>query len=420
MQKQSQEIHWPSVLQFGGSVLAIAGLWSLSLLSTLSGLYLRFIEPNADTPNLPLFLMSAGLAAVGIFLVPSAYYSLRRMMGRPIQPSVTGIPRLFSLVIILPYPLVLLAGYYTSQSETVNWLLLPPLHVLAIGIPVIWLASLALQGLSGGSLQRRWGVFGAGLVLGPGLAFFAEMLLLIAGLIALIFWFIANPAAAEEFASLGQRLLRSPTSESLTRILGPAILQPSAIFIALAFWAGLVPLAEEAIKPIGLWLLAGRRFSPAEGFTAGVLCGAGFAIMESMLLASQSESWYLLVFARLGTGAIHILTTGVTGWAMAGAWREGRYLQLGAAYLGAVLLHATWNTTSVLMALEPLTKVQTVPEDKWIRMLSVIGSAAPYILGSLAILSVFTLVWINLKLRRQEAAYSTRSTQFDGTNQLPD
>ena len=95
--------------------------------------------------------------------------------------------------------------------------------------------------------------------------------------------------------------------------------------------------------------MAGRNLTPAEGFTAGVLSGAGFALFENLGNASiGGEGWSTLVTVRISTVLLHVLTTGLTGWALASAWREKRYLRLGLAFTVSIALHGMWNGMAVL------------------------------------------------------------------------
>ena len=95
------------------------------------------------------------------------------------------------------------------------------------------------------------------------------------------------------------------------------LMQPSTLYIALLFGALIVPLLEELFKPIGVWLLVGRKPSPAQGFAAGLLSGAGYALFENFSLgASAGEDWAMVVVARIGTSLIHIVTAGLMGWAL--------------------------------------------------------------------------------------------------------
>jgi hypothetical protein len=80
------------------------------------------------------------------------------------------------LVILLP--LVLIAGNLVSKSEKISWIILPLLHILAVSIPVFWLITVGLNGLTPVSGQRVWGLLGAGLALGPALILVLELVLL--------------------------------------------------------------------------------------------------------------------------------------------------------------------------------------------------------------------------------------------------
>jgi hypothetical protein len=165
------------------------------------------------------------------------------------------------------------------------------------------------------------------------------------------------------------------------------------------FTAVIVPLIEEALKPAGVWLLAGRRLTPAAGFAAGVLSGTGYALIESLLLSSGSgEDWAFLVFARIGTGTIHILTTGLVGWALALAWGENRYLRLGAVYLLAVSIHGLWNSLTLVTAFTNLTPAHTqLLSNSSIARLS---QFAPYALVGIAGVSFLALIVCNRLLSR--------------------
>jgi hypothetical protein len=147
-----------------------------------------------------------------------------------------------------------------------------------------------------------------------------------------------------------QRLQYAPPNEqTILRILGPYVMRPATLLAVLFVAAGIVPLIEETLKPIGLWLLAGRCLTPAEGFTGGILSGAGFALFENLGNASiGGEGWSTLVTVRISTVLLHVLTTGLTGWALASAWSEKRYLRLGLAFAISVVLHGLWNGMAVL------------------------------------------------------------------------
>jgi RsiW-degrading membrane proteinase PrsW (M82 family) len=172
---------------------------------------------------------------------------------------------------------------------------------------------------------------------------------------------------------------------------------PAVIFSVIIFGAVIVPLIEELIKPVGVWLLAGRRLTPAEGFAIGALSGAGYALVESLFLGSGGQEWAFVVLARLGTSAVHILTAGLMGWALVTAWTQSRYIRLAAIYLLAVLIHGLWNGLTIASVFANMS--QTLPASAG--SFSQIGSVIPYALASLAGAAFLTILLINRKLKAE-------------------
>ncbi len=393
------QIHWPSAWQFGLSVLAIASLWVLAFSLAVMGLVQYFSTDVTPGEAISILLISAGVAFIGILLLPSVVYSLMRLFGRPI-PKARSIPRGLHLgVLILILPVIFGLGYWISSNHTLAWILLPLFHILAIGLPVLILVILSIRGLQLGSAQRIWGTFGSGVILAPAISFTLEGLALIT---LVLLWALSvsfQPEITNELTSLAERLQNAPPSpEAITSILAPYLTSPAVLFSAFAFVAVIVPLIEELIKPIGVWLLAGRDLTPMDGFVAGILCGAGYALVESLVLSSNTDAWAALVIVRIGTAVIHILTTGFMGWALALSWREGRYLRLGITYLSVVLLHALWNCLTLLTVISSLSL--SYPDLLEYGLLSRLGEIAPYGIGLLAVISFIALLGANSYFRR--------------------
>jgi hypothetical protein len=160
-----------------------------------------------------------------------------------------------------------------------------------------------------------------------------------------------------------------------------------------------VPLVEEAVKPIGVWLLLKRSLSPAEGFAAGALSGAGFAIFESLAASSTGEGWLILVSGRIGTAAVHILTTALMGWALVLARSQKRYLRLVGTYLGVVLIHGAWNALTMFAAINGIQNELDLGVSE---ILPQISPFTPYILAVMALLIFAALLWVNRHLRRSQ------------------
>jgi hypothetical protein len=397
-------IHWPSVAQFGLSLFAILGLWGTAVSSAFLGLVTHFDRARSGpASDLPMMLIAGSLACMGVLLLPSAGFALARLIGHPMHsaPAVFRLLRPTWLIFLLP--LVLLAGYFVSRSQSLAWLLLPPLHVLAVGLPVAWVAFVGRLGLPDVSPQRTWGIFAAGLALAPGLIVVLEVGAILAVIILLILFFALRPDLSQEMIALAQRLSSSSASPTaLARTLGPYLFRPPVILAILSFWAGVVPLIEEAFKPIGVWLLAGKALTPAQGLAAGVLSGAGYAMFESLFLGSSSPNWTAVIVARMGTGIIHIFTTALTGWALASAWGHGRYGRLAVAYLVAVLTHAVWNSVAMLEVFKTFAENGLDQQSTLARLVLGLGAASPYILVGLALAVFGALVLLNRSQTRTQ------------------
>jgi hypothetical protein len=391
-------LHWPSVLQLGTSLLAVLGLWTLAV--SLIGMVVR---TGAGAPGsaglnelLPLVLLAAGGVFAGLLLLPSAGYAFLRLMGKP-SPIEIKLRR--PGLSILSVPFLVGLGYIVSRSSILVWVALPPIHVITIGVSIYWLIYLGTRGLSVGSKQRVWGIFGIGMVMGPFFSLLTEFIVFLGFGILGISYLSADPAFAGEFSRLAENFLSNPNQspDAIIDFLEPYIFQPTAIYIGLSAVAIVVPLIEEFFKPVGVWLLLGRKPTPAQGFAAGILSGAGFALFENFTLsASSGEEWSLVVLARVGTSVIHIIATGLIGWALAAAWRQNRYLQLGITFLVAVSIHALWNGLVVLTLIPEL-----LPDGAdYPQALRNIGMASPIGFTILLVGSFLLLLGCNAALRR--------------------
>jgi len=335
------------VLQLALSLLAALSQFFLAGLLALVGVFQLIQGGFRGLDATQSFLMAASLLLTGILVLPSAWYAMRRL-AHPDEPLPA--PRkvgwfLPTLLLVAFLPPALIFGNLIARNDRIAWLLLPVLNVLVTGLPIAWLVFISKRGLPGGSLQRQWGIFASGLVLGPSIILGVELLALIG--IAMIGILIAstNQELLQELSLIASRLEYAQTNpQEWLNILTPLIKRPAVIAGILAFGAVIVPLIEEALKPIGLWLLAGRRLTPVEGFVGGLLSGAGFALFENLGNTSiGGETWAALAGARIATALLHILATSLTGWALGHAWSRGRYFRLAFIYALAVTLHGVWN-----------------------------------------------------------------------------
>jgi hypothetical protein len=396
---ERQRVNWSSAVQFALSALGLVMLWSSAVGTFILALTWRFDQAMPVESATPMFLLAAGLFFSGVLLIPSGGLALLDLFGRgEIGPR--WIAR-FQLQhpgwLILIAPLALLAGYWVSQNQSLAWLLLPPLHLVAVAIPVWWLYYLGRRGLPTAEAQRTWGVLASGLVLGPVLILIAELAVLLLYLVIGGLYLASNPQLSSDLVNLAQRLsFGAPSPEAVQRLLAPFLLRPVVAYLALVFGAVLVPLIEELIKPIGVWLLVGRQISPRDGFAAGLLSGAGYALFENLAFSSNAQDWAWVVLIRIGTAVMHIFTAGLTGWALALAWRERRYLRLGVAYLTAVTIHGLWNGLTLLSVGAELAPADAAGTSFVFR----VAAITPYALFALALTTFITLLWANSSFRK--------------------
>jgi hypothetical protein len=354
--KPTSAPHWPSTFQFVLSSLGIFLAWSLSAALFIAGIFqLTAISPSEITA----FLTYAATGMfVGVLLLPSAILSLARIMGREVKlgKSWQNIRRIaHPKWLILLLPVIILIGHWANNQETLSWLILPPIHLLAVSLPILRLVWLGIRQLQNFSSQSAWGIFNTGLVLGPAVIFTLEIAVFFLILFFGVFSLALNPESIlelEQFAGEIENLL--PGSPEELAILTQILNNPTAIFLLVTFLSVIVPLIEEAFKPIGVWLLVGRNPSPKEGFTAGIISGAGYALFENLGNISVGLSWSTLVLARIGTSVMHIFTAGLIGYTLALAWKENRYLRLAAAYLLAVIIHGLWNGLTIVSTIAGL------------------------------------------------------------------
>lgn len=398
--KEPPSTHWPSVLQFGFSSLAILMAWGVAGMLFRKGVIASNVPslfPNNITAT---FIQSAIGFFIGVLILPSAGYSLARITGRKIELGETwkALQRIFHPKrLILLFPVIFIIGIKANNQAPPSWLILAPTHLLAVSIPVLWLVWISIRRIHSHFPQRSWGIFSSGLVLGPVIIFALE----IAALIVVAFFAILFLAFNSDFLPNLELLTQQfknivPNSQDEIEIASQLLNNPVLIFSGLMFISVLVPLIEEAVKPIGVWLLAGRNLTPKEGFTAGIISGAGYALFENLFNIPIGPLWSGLIVTRLGTTILHIFNTGIIGYTLALAWREKRYLRLGAAYLLAVILHGFWNGLAIIIVMVGLNLGDTFSPSFWLPAGAIFMIGLP--------IGLFTaLILINRKLRREGA-----------------
>jgi hypothetical protein len=393
---QSQWQSWslPPLAQILISGLGLLVSLSLSAVLFLVGI-LNLVNGDLSAQDtLPMFNMGWMTLLVAGLLIPSFLFAARNLRKREISSS--GKIKLFelSLVGLIFWVPLLLLGNWISNQLGVIWLLLPPIQLLLVAIPLIFLVEIGRRKLVPYKSGRDWGVFSFGVVITHPVVLAVEIVIMIfVGLVAFL-WIISQPQIMNTINQMLEQLMNAQVDPSaIEQMLLPYLARPDVLFIILAVAAGLIPLAEETLKTLPLWLMLGQKFVPAEGFVVGLLAGATFALLESLSVLSTAVggAWAGSIVGRLGTGILHTTTGGLMGLGLSIAWNNKKYLQLGLIFLGAVTLHGVWNFFGLLMGLAASLQPGS--------LLGSLGNLAPYILGFLALVLLTIVVSSNRLLR---------------------
>jgi len=347
---------------FSLAQILISGLGILFFLSAGGGMFLLgfalALTNGFSSEILPFFNAALAATLISGLLIPPIYYAVRNLSGcRPEISPPQGKPRSKFLVFLFAlWVLSLLLG--ETLIRLGGWLQLgiPPLLVLVVGLPPLVIIQIGQHGMPAGSPRREWGAISFGLVITPAVVVLIEIVAITTILVLALALLASQPEIMERLNISAQRLINSEMNpEVVQRVIRPYLQQPGVLFAILAIGAGLVPVIEELLKPLALWLLIRRLKSPQEGFRVGILCGAGFALFESMgiMTTAATENWAMLAAARAGTGLLHIVTTGLVGWGLASAWQREQFLRLGVVFALAVVLHSIWNIFGLLVGLAP-------------------------------------------------------------------
>ncbi len=388
------------------TLLLLFLLVTSALLSILSALVLALVgivEYSHDAAlSLRAFSLGSSLAFLGLLLVPPIFYGLRKMLGYPERGVKLNLPLWLLIPIALLWIGSLLLGQWLIGQKGLISLLFPPLGIPAAALPVGMLILIAVADIPLGPRWRAWGAFGLGMTVAPFVLVLIELTLFAAiGAVLVLYLAVAHP----EVLSALLEAVNSPivSVDLLTEHLAPYLLQPTVLIGSLFVVAGIVPVLEELIKPVGLWLFAARLETPSQGFALGALSGAGYALVESLPIASEIDNtWGGVLFARFGTSLMHILSSGLVGWGFLKARQSHRKRYLLGGYGLAVTLHGTWNAISVLAVTGALTEIREEVIASPDRTIAAIAA-----LGLLMIVLLLVLRKINRRLRSEPSPAET-------------
>lgn len=357
----SPERRWQTIL-----VLVLSALGILYFLLQALGIGIFWLISLFDTQTGTLGNVSNSLlvwASIlsSLLLVPTLWLSINQLRGKPAPAWLDGHKswvKWLMLASILIWPVVIVLGWFISGKPGLAVLFLGPVNILVAVIPVVWAYFLAQRKLAAGSIARKWRIFGFSLTITPILIIITEAIVLIlAGLLLLLLITVLGsifPAFGQTISDLADQLAYMQANGVSQDELNAILSQPLVIFGVLAVISGIVPLIEEILKPIALWSLVGKDLTDQEGFVAGLLSGAGFALMENLLYFTNvitSEDWLTMAIGRAGTGVLHMFGAGLVGRGLARAWRKGKWPFLALMLVLAVFTHGLWNVLALVAGL---------------------------------------------------------------------
>jgi RsiW-degrading membrane proteinase PrsW (M82 family) len=324
---QKQGIAITSLLLVLAGLPMIFGFFCVTLVMTIMG------ERDAIEMGLVSFtLMMVTVGAGGI----TFWHSLQSLQGNISKPLYLPSAWLLSGIIIL----LAIVGQLSAENASAAGLFLPPILLVAAGLPPLLAISWFMNQRTAELTWRR------GLVAFAGSATVSAFIAIILEIsfptviLALVFNLANNVINSLEI------LLEALARENIAS----AIASRGFIYVFIQI-AIIAPLIEELVKPLVTLPLIGR-LSRRNAFLVGAMAGAGFATLENVLYASFGFFFWpgILIVKALG-GAIHPLNSGLValGWrgilrGEANAWLAWfRYFGL------AVGMHTFWNAGSLLV-----------------------------------------------------------------------
>jgi hypothetical protein len=386
----SNKTPWASV-----SLLFLSGFFSMMFLGIgflmgIAGLF-EIAAGGINTAESALSL-SAGSIFLGLALLPAVYFSLMHVMNKPARTLPFHVFPTWAIVSVW----VVSAALTVLLDSAENLPLVSiPFNLLTLILPVWILIRIALKGVRLESPELRWGTFALGMTIVPLLIGIAEVLVIFAAGVAAVFWIALNPDLINAIESLSARLMYTNNPEAISRILTPYIFNPLVITASVIFFSVIIPVIEELLKPLGVWLNPGRLVTPGQGFAAGVIGGGAYALIESLGISpGLTEASNLLSIVRAGTDLVHVLTSGLMGWALVSAWREKKYSQLGLTFLLVIVIHGIWNALALSSAAQLAIDFMPNP-SQWVQNLPSASAAGLIVL---TVTNFLLLVFMNRRL----------------------
>ena len=400
MQAPSTKIDWLSIGQLAVGVISCLMALALAVLLIFIGVSGVWSKTNSLMDATALFMLAGLMAAIGALNIPSIVLAGRSLSGKPSEREIkTSSFRLASFALI-SLPVCLVGGQWVTGTPMAVWLF-PWLNLLALLIPIWWLVEFGRRQLPSGSPQRSWGLVSLSLGVTPLVAILVELIVSVLVLLVVFMRLSVEPAWMDKFNQLIIQFNQSDLDPQFFMFFFKELLASPLVITAIFVTVGLLmPLTEELLKPLGLWALRKRLLTPAEGFSGGLICGAGFALIESATMIAQtggSADWGKIVVLRIGTSLLHMTASGFVGWGLASAWRQKKYGRTMLTILAATAVHGLWNSMAILIVLLPLLS-SAGAQSVLMQNLQGIGTST---LASILTFVAIALFLLNRRLRRE-------------------
>ncbi|MEK7328731.1 MAG: hypothetical protein AAB217_26090, partial [Chloroflexota bacterium] len=274
----------------------------LALVTGLSGLVLGvgaaavlllilILRTAGSGPGVVTVVTILGLALLG---APLTWHAMRRLQGNPPPPWQARPSWIVAGGVLVVASL--LCGQASLSLDLLPDLVLGPAQYLAVLSPAAILLALTAGGWAGFSRLRAWGHLISGAWLAVAVSFVAEVIVI--GVLAVLGLTLLIAIAPAEFEALLQRLQTFQVTGNFD-LLSDWLFKPWVMAGAFVTASIALPAIEEALKPLGVILMLGRRPTPMAAFLGGMMGGLGFAVVESLTnLSATQEGWLGLVVAR--------------------------------------------------------------------------------------------------------------------------
>lgn len=393
---QVKQTHWPSIIVL--VILAIGLLFFLGVMLVMSLLsIINLIEGKGQSVDNMIVAFSTGIEFV--ILLGCAWFVLQKAMAKESAGTAVKFPYAAWQLIVIPL-IVLVAisiggavAFYANNY--LSWFILPLATLLVVIPPIFLYIGLGSNGIEAGPRWRVWGTLGLGLTISPLLMIVIELLALLLAFAVFAIVLSFQPEKLQEFQSFFQLLNQQTDEEVVLNMLAPYLSDPRVIAALLGYIALFVPLVEELLKPLAVWLFAKSIAKPSQGFVLGMLSGGAFALVESLnASAESSEAWPFAVGVRAGTSLLHIMLSGLMGYAIVGAFQEKRFGQLAATYFAVVAIHGIWNACAIGVGLS--ASGETLGKPEWLTTFLPASAAGILVVG---VGMVVVLIASNRKIR---------------------